>query len=34
MGQINFGVEKVTTKWFSVLEYDDEYAKDMKCGVL
>lgn len=26
MGQINFGVEKVTTKWFSVLEYDDEYA--------
>lgn len=25
-GQINFGVEKVNTKWFSILEYDDEYA--------
>jgi len=25
-GQVNFGVEKVTTKWFSVLEYDDEYS--------
>jgi len=26
MGQINFGVDNVKTKWFSVLEYDDEYA--------
>jgi hypothetical protein len=26
MGQINFGVGKVNTKWFSVLEHDDEYA--------
>ena len=26
MGQINFGVNKVETKWFSILEYDDEYA--------
>jgi len=26
MGQVNFGVEKVETKWFSILEYDDEYA--------
>ena len=26
MGQINFAVDKIKTKWFSVLEYDDEYA--------
>jgi len=26
MGQVNFGVENVKTKWFSVLEYDDEYS--------
>ena len=25
-GQINFGVEKSTTKWVSILEYDDEYS--------
>lgn len=25
-GQVNFGVENVTTKWFSVLEFDDEYS--------
>jgi GT2 family glycosyltransferase len=24
--QINFGVANVTTKWFSILEYDDEYS--------
>ena len=24
--QVNFGVSKVTTEWFSVLEMDDEYA--------
>lgn len=24
--QINYGVEHITTTWFSVLEYDDEYA--------
>ncbi len=26
MSQINYGVTQVTTKWFSVLEYDDEYS--------
>ncbi len=25
-GQINFGITHVTTKWFSILEYDDEYS--------
>ena len=25
--QINFGVENVKTKWFSILEFDDEYSK-------
>lgn len=25
--QINFGVTKCTTEWFSILEFDDEYAK-------
>lgn len=24
--QINMGVSKITTKWFSILEYDDEYS--------
>lgn len=24
--QIDFGVANITTKWFSILEYDDEYA--------
>jgi len=24
--QINFGVEKITTEWFSILELDDEYS--------
>jgi len=24
--QINFGIEAVETEWFSILEYDDEYA--------
>ena len=27
MGQINFGGENIKTKWFSILEYDDEYSK-------
>ena len=26
MSQINLGVSHITTKWFSILEYDDEYA--------
>lgn len=26
MGQINYGVTKIQTKWFSILEYDDEYS--------
>lgn len=25
--QVNFGVENTTTEWFSILEFDDEYAK-------
>lgn len=25
--QINFGVSNVTTEWFSILEFDDEFAK-------
>lgn len=25
--QINFGVTKVTSEWFSILEFDDEYSK-------
>jgi len=25
--QVNLGVSKITTKWFSVLEFDDEYSK-------
>lgn len=25
--QLNFGVSKVKTKWFSLLEYDDEFSK-------
>jgi GT2 family glycosyltransferase len=25
--QVNFGVKNITTEWFSILEYDDEYAK-------
>ena len=24
--QVNFGIEEVKTEWFSILEYDDEYA--------
>tara|TARA_R110002126_G_scaffold106974_3_gene242208 strand:+ start:1886 stop:2695 length:810 start_codon:yes stop_codon:yes gene_type:complete len=27
--QINFGVSKVETEWFSILEFDDEYSKIM-----
>lgn len=26
-GQVNFGVSKVTTKYFSILEFDDEYSR-------
>ena len=26
MSQVNFGASKVKTKWFSILEYDDEYS--------
>lgn len=25
--QVNFGVAKTTTEWFSILEFDDEYSK-------
>ena len=25
--QIDFGVKNITTKWFSILEFDDEYSK-------
>ncbi len=27
--QINFGVSKIETEWFSILEFDDEYSKIM-----
>jgi len=26
-GQVNFSIPHITTKWFSILEYDDEYSK-------